>query len=266
MKSLNDKIQSFYPAYILNSYDKDFDSDYRKRIDSEGETREFNDWVKKCGEEKLLNVPPMFYQPFKEEYILSVGLNPSLTNTFFKLLPYKTNEKCCDASQIEELISFQQGLKFGANAIPYFKQQNSFFSELLGSENLHQKPDLELIKKSVFHYDLVQLRHTYASGVLKRLLNENDAELKKHVIIHLEFVLDTLKPKVIFVFNAAVSRFFIQEGIATTKEFDQEKGCYHYNDIPLICANQLSGGATSSFYRELLLWNSRRILNLIKAK
>ena len=70
--------------------------------------------------------PPMFYEtPTKAHKILSLGLNPSLTDTFkdvFKkrkltLLDIQKSKNTEREKKIEALIDYQAELKFGLNEI-----------------------------------------------------------------------------------------------------------------------------------------------------
>lgn len=249
MNELNTRICSIYPEIISSLRDKEYDELFRQKIAKGFEAREFKDWAKKKGGHCLLNVPPMFYPPFATQRILSVGLNPSLTLRIFNELPTNENVPPYGEEQIDELVAFQRGLKFGPGQINYFDQQHGFFQEL-GIAN---------IEDEVFHYDLIQLRHTNASRVVELLRDGENNELRDAAMSHFEFVVASLKPSIIFVFNAKVS-YFVSEVMAdVTSGFDSTKGCYDFMGIPLILANQLSGGATSRFFRELLIWNSRRI-------
>jgi len=254
METLNDKILSLYPKHIKESYNVEFDRAYRQKITEGLSGKHFNAWVRNWKKENgvkhqliQLNVPPMFYPAFTGQSVLTIGLNPSLTVDFFKDLPLKTNDLAYQKNQIEELVGFQRKLKYGAEQIPYFKQQEVFFKKI----------DLDFAKEGV-HYDFIQIRHTDASD-MERHLNENHS-LKNQAFEHLNFVLNSLRPKAIFVFNAAVSRF-IKKEMVPHQSLHPEMGCYLLNEVPLIFANQLSGPATSEPFRELLVWNSKRILS-----
>jgi len=87
------------------------------------------------------------------------------------------------------------------------------------------------------------------------------------LINQFKLVIDEVKPKIIFVFNAYVSDLLKRDGdFLKEAQIDDELGCHLYNDIPIVLANQLSGGATSIVYRDILIWNTKRILNKIKSK
>ena len=93
----------------------------------------------------------------------------------------------------------------------------------------------------------------------------NDFYEEKHLlpelIDQLELVIDQLQPKIIFVFNATVSKLLKENSFLSSNNLDNELGCYFKKDIPVILANQLSGGATSTIYRDILIWNTKRIIN-----
>lgn len=254
MNELNTRINSFYPEYIRQVHAPEFDEYYRKEIAKNSNDKAFKLWVKEKGVHSLLNVPPMFYPSFRAQKILSVGLNPSLTIEFFKSLPIDKNiDKnigSYEEKQVDELVEFQKRLKFGAEQIEYFRQQHIFFRDL---------DDKLQIEEEVFHYDLMQIRHTNAEGVLRLFEDKNDKRLRANAVADFKFVVDSLQPKIIFVFNAAVARLFSENSNELYSKYDSKNGCYDFAGIPLILANQLSGGATSRVFRELLLWNSRRI-------
>ena len=250
MNELNNRINSFYPGYIHQVHAKGFDRDYREKIKGNLVDKAFKQWLKKHGVHSLMNVPPMFYPPFRAQKILSIGLNPSLTIEFFKSLPIKTNIGSYADKQVDELVEFQKRLKFGAEQIEYFRQQHIFFRDL---------DDKLQIEEEVFHYDLMQMRHTNAKGALRLFEDKHDKRLRANAVADLKFVVDSLQPKIIFVFNAAVARLFSENSDELYSKYDSKNGCYDFAGIPLILANQLSGGATSRVFRELLLWNSRRI-------
>ena len=88
----------------------------------------------------------------------------------------------------------------------------------------------------------------------------------KYFVNHFNKIIEVVNPDVIFVFNASLSRLLIEKDFFSSKNIDKEKGCYFLKDKPgsspkVILANQLSGGATSSVYKELLIWNANRIIN-----
>lgn len=212
------------------------------------------------GSEKLKRqFSPMFYSsPAKEQTILSLGLNPSLTQNFKKelearSLDLKSFEKASPADQkakIAEAVNYQKELKYGKDSIQYFKLQERFFEEV-GVD----------FRKNVFHYDLYQNRETNSKAVLKLL--KSDKELTGELISQLEDAILLVNPKLILVFNAAVSKL-LKESDQFFKDsetgLDPEMGCYFYNETPILLANQLSGGATSIVYRDILVWLTKKIL------
>lgn len=93
-----------------------------------------------------------------------------------------------------------------------------------------------------------------------------DPLLLDYLIKQLEFVIKILKPKIILVFNASVSKIVKQRiSFFSDRNLNHEHGCYFYKTTTVISANQLSGGATSGVYRDILIWNCNRLLrNLIE--
>ena len=213
-----------------------------------------------CGE-----YPPMFYGPILNSYkILSLGLNPSLTNSAIEELQekklliknFKTAEKKKRNILIDAIITNQKKLKYGENQIPYFRSLEKFFKNLDEGYN-------NFINE-VFHYDLCQIRQTDSKVVVKQITE--DPLLLDYLIKQLEFVIKILKPKIILVFNASVSKILKQRiSFFSDRNLNHEHGCYFYKTTPVICANQLSGGATSGVYRDILIWNCNRLIrNLIE--
>ena len=203
---------------------------------------------------------PMFYDSSrKEQTILSLGLNPSLTRKFEKKLAaigleLEPFEKASSAEQkikIVEAIKYQNELKYSDDSIQYFKLLKRFFKEV----------DVDF-EKTVFHYDLYQNRETNSKEVLKEL--KKDKNLTQELISQLKEVIAIVNPELILVFNASVSKL-LKESDAFFKNteirLDPEMGCYHYNKTPIVLANQLSGGATSVVYRDILVWMTKKILN-----
>jgi len=202
---------------------------------------------------------PMFYDsPHKEQTILSIGLNPSLTKGFDKTLgnrgldmnSFKKASSSEQKTKIAETINYQKELKYGDASIQYFKLQKSFFEEVGVN-----------FEKNVFHYDLYQNRETDSKKVLKELKIEKD--LTQELIHQLKEVIELVNPKIILVFNASVSKLLKESDLFfknTEKSLDIESGCYHYNETPVVLANQLSGGATSVVYRDILVWMTKKIL------
>jgi hypothetical protein len=200
---------------------------------------------------------------------LSLGLNPSLTEEFARHIHYEIfgiqdkidqkNDSNNDFGRKEmyeknkvaftkKLIAYQSQLKYDDNEkISYFKHLETFFSELQDSISF---------KEHVFHYDFCQLRHT-DSKEMKTTIKEN----YKTLAGHLEKIIEVAQPKIIFIFNATLAKLLKDKNFFSLNHLDSELGCYFYKDIPVILANQLSGGATSSVYRELLIWNVNRIIN-----
>ncbi|MBT6236063.1 MAG: hypothetical protein HOI49_08280 [Bacteroidetes bacterium] len=206
---------------------------------------------------------PMFYEnPSKEQVILTLGLNPSLTTEFkselnARGLELELFEKASTAEQnkkITDTINYQKELKYGDDSIQYFNLQKRFFEDI--------GVDME---KNVFHYDLYQNRETNSKNVIKDL--KNDKDLTTELIRQLKEVIVLVNPKLILVFNASVSKILKDSDVFFDNihlELDPEKGCYYYYETPLVLANQLSGGATSIVYRDILVWLTKRILKKTK--
>ena len=100
----------------------------------------------------------MFYDSYrKEQTILSLGLNPSLTRKFEKKLaaiglelePFERASLAEQKIKIVEAIKYQNELKYSDDSIQYFKLLKRFFKEV----------DVDF-EKTVFHYDLYQNRET----------------------------------------------------------------------------------------------------------
>jgi hypothetical protein len=209
------------------------------------------------------------FKSFDEIKAVTLGLNPSLTENFAKTIHneileiekhfgFKNESKFGikryeaytknKAAVTKKLIAFQSQLKYDDNEkISYFKQLETFFNELQDGINF---------KEHVFHYDFCQLRHT-DSKQMKTTIKEN----YKTLVGHLEKIIELVQPKIIFIFNASLATLLKENNFFSTSILDPELGCYFYKNTPVILANQLSGGATSSVYRELLIWNVNRILN-----
>lgn len=198
---------------------------------------------------------------------LIVGLNPSLTNKFAEHIHstiFEIEDKFDPMSNhdygrkkiylknkeeiTKKLIDYQALLKYDSKErIPYFKQIENFFIEIESKTSF---------KENIFHYDFCQLRHTDSNGI-KKTIEDNYEILAKH----LDNIIELVQPKIIFVFNGALSKLLKDNNFFSSVNLDSELGCYFHKDIPVILANQLSGGATSSVYREMLIWNTKRILN-----
>lgn len=198
---------------------------------------------------------------------LSVGLNPSLTNKFAKHIhstifeiedtfdpmsnhDYGRKEIYLNnkTAITKKLIDYQALLKYDSKErIPYFKQLENFFIEIEKKTSF---------KENIFHYDFCQLRHTDSNGI-KKTIEDNYEILAKH----LENIIEVVQPKIIFVFNGTLAKLLKDNNFFSSVNLDAELGCYFHKDIPVVLANQLSGGATSSVYREMLIWNTKRILN-----
>ena len=198
---------------------------------------------------------------------LIVGLNPSLTNKFAEHIHstiFEIEDKFDPKSNhdfgrkdkylnnkdvlIKKLVDYQALLKYDEKQrIPYFKQIENFFIEIENKTSF---------KENIFHYDFCQLRHTDSNGI-KKTIEDNYEILAKH----LDNIIELVQPKIIFVFNGALSKLLKDNNFFSSVNLDSELGCYFHKDIPVILANQLSGGATSSVYKEMLIWNTKRILN-----
>jgi hypothetical protein len=206
---------------------------------------------------------------------VSLGLNPSLTTSFSqyihsnilevrKQIDFKNELKYGQeryefytknkSSVINKLIDYQARLKYNdkdKEQIQYFSHLTSFFKEI--DKNIS-------FKNHVFHYDFCQLRCTDSKEMLD-VLNSNYKLLAHHLLK----IIDIVKPEIIFVFNAFLSKLLIENDFFSIKKIDKANGCYflkgsHEFYPKIILANQLSGGATSIVYRDLLVWNTQRIL------
>lgn len=202
---------------------------------------------------------PMFYDsPSENQTILSVGLNPSLTKKSRDMLDQKELWidhfiKADDTTQIQkiqEVVTLQKELKSSNKKIPYFKYLETFFEEI-GYPNFEEY---------VYHYDLYQKRITKSKDVMDVL--SKDKQTIPELIEHLNLVINQTRPKIIFVFNATVSKLLKENNFLSSNNLDDHLGCYFKQDIPVILANQLSGGATSTIHRDLLIWNSKRIIKI----
>jgi hypothetical protein len=230
-------------------------------------------------QEKIQNVRDNWFPLMKydEDYGVSkslhdiqyliVGLNPSLTNKFAKHIhetifeiedtfdPMSTHDYGRKeiylknkAAITKKLVDYQALLKYDSKErIPYFKQLENFFIEIENKTSF---------KENIFHYDFCQLRHTDSNGI-KKIIEDNYEILTKH----LDTIIELVQPKIIFIFNASLATLLKENNFFSSTNLDDELGCYFYNDIPVVLANQLSGGATSSVYREILIWNTKKILN-----
>jgi len=205
---------------------------------------------------------------------LSIGLNPSLTEKFAKHIhhnilnikekydfknerkfgtlrfeSYKNNKEKANS----ELIEYQSKLKYDPKEqISYFKYLSGFFKEVDKTINF---------RDHVFHYDFCQIRYT-DSKKMDSLIDKNYPLFTEH----LNKVIDIIDPEFIFVFNAWLAKLLRNNGFFSFNEIDNNLGCYFLNkngnsNTKVILANQLSGGATSEVYRELMIWNVKRILN-----
>jgi hypothetical protein len=198
---------------------------------------------------------------------LIVGLNPSLTNKFAKHI-HETIFEIEDtfdpmsnhdygrkeiylknkAAITKKLVDYQALLKYDSKErIPYFKQLENFFIEIENKTSF---------KENIFHYDFCQLRHTDSNGI-KKTIEDNYEILAKH----LDTIIEVVQPRIIFVFNGTLAKLLKDKKFFSSENLHEDLGCYFYKDIPVVLANQLSGGATSSVYREMLIWNTKRILN-----
>lgn len=197
---------------------------------------------------------------------LIVGLNPSLTNKFAKHIhetifeientfdPMSTHDYGRKeiylknkAAITKKLVDYQALLKYDSKErIPYFKQLENFFIEIENKTSF---------KENIFHYDFCQLRHTDSNGI-KKTIEDNYEILAKH----LDSIIEVVQPKIIFVFNGTLAKLLKEKKIFSSENLHEDLGCYFYKDIPVVLANQLSGGATSSVYREMLIWNTKRIV------
>lgn len=210
---------------------------------------------------------------FDDIKIVTLGLNPSLTEKFAKIIHHEIleiekhfsfkNESKYGVERYEaysknkaavtkKLIEYQSRLKYSEKEqIPYFKHLKSFI------EGINKEISF---KDHVFHYDFCQLRHTN-SKEMTNILKDN----YKYFSNHFNKIIEVVNPDVIFVFNASLSSLLIEKDFFSSKNIDKEIGCYflkekHGSSPKVILANQLSGGATSAVYKELLIWNANRIL------
>ena len=215
------------------------------------------------GEEDYL---PMFYAIPTGQKVLSIGLNPSMPENIMNFLEkhnlkVKGFEYLSVAEQkdkIDKIIAYQKSLKYendGKKKMKYFNELDKFFKEL-------KQKGFNDFQEDVYHYDLYQKRNT-ASEEVKIELKDN--LLVTALINQTKQVIEELKPKIIFVFNAYVSDLLKKEGgFLKEAQINHELGCHLYKEIPLVLANQLSGGATSIVYKDILIWNTKRILRTMQ--
>ena len=205
---------------------------------------------------------------------LSIGLNPSLTEKFAvhihrdilgvqKELDFKTMLKFGDERYsafyqnadfiVPKLVEYQSKLKYDpVEQIPYFAHLTSFFQEIDDKINF---------EKHVFHYDFCQLRLTDCRAI-NPIISTYSSLFERHLMA----IIDIVKPEFIFIFNGWLAKHLRDKDFFSAMQIDAIQGCYFLkgkaNCSPkIVLANQLSGGATSVVYRELMIWNVKRILN-----
>jgi len=198
--------------------------------------------------------PPMFYKyEGKKCQILTVGLNPSLTKEAIQIIDNLTNKFDAkktfkkNSKAIEELINYQFKVKCDTQ-IPYFKVLNNFFDEI-GDINFYD---------DVFHYDFCPSRETDSKKILPKIKKEDVFfddlyDLFEKAVIKID-------PAIILVLNGGLSRRFIQSKSKKVSEI-QPDGYRLFQGRPMILANQLSGGATSIAYKEILIWLVKKGMN-----
>ena len=212
--------------------------------------------------------------PFYDLKYISVGLNPSLTakaEENIHLNIFGINEKYnfknetkfgglrheyYQKNQIEidrKLIDYQKEIKYGLKQIPYFKLLIDFFNSI---------EEKDTFKQHVFHYDFCQLRHTDSKRIQKVIVKKENYLM---LVQHFKQIVEITKPEFVFVFNAFLSGLLKDNDFFSSNNLDENYGCYFMNNSDyispkFILANQLSGGATSNIYKDLLIWNTKRIL------
>ena len=212
--------------------------------------------------------------PMSDIKYLSVGLNPSLTakaeeNIHCKIFGiedkydfknetklgilrhdfYKKNQIDID----KKLIDYQKEMKYGAKQIPYFKLLIDFFNSI---------EEKDTFKQHVFRYDFCQLRHTDSKRIQKVIVKKENYLM---LVQHFKQIVEITKPEFVFVFNAFIAGLLKDNDFFSSNNLDENYGCYFMNNSDyispkFILANQLSGGATSNIYKDLLIWNTKRIL------
>ncbi len=209
---------------------------------------------------------PMFYDSVNGQKVLSIGLNPSMPRDIEDFLDknnltvkiFKNLSKLEQKKKIDTIIAYQRTLKYGSEEkkkMQYFNELEKFFKDL-------EYNGFNDFKQNVYHYDFYQKRNTASREVKVELRNQ---ELVSELIDHAKMIVDEVKPKIIFVFNAFVADLLKNnESFLNEDQIDDKLGCHLFNNIPVVLANQLSGAATSIVYRDILIWNSKRILNTKK--
>ena len=212
--------------------------------------------------------------PMSDIKYLSVGLNPSLTakaeeNIHCKIFGiedkydfknetklgilrhdfYKKNQIDID----KKLIDYQKEMKYGAKQIPYFKLLIDFFNSI---------EEKDTFKQHVFHYDFCQLRHTDSKRIQKVIVKKENYLM---LVQHFKQIVEITKPEFVFIFNAFLAGLLKDNDFFSSNNLDENYGCYFMNNSDyispkFILANQLSCGATSNIYKDLLIWNTKRIL------
>lgn len=216
-------------------------------------------------------------KPFDDINILTVGLNPSLTEKSAQKIHHEIlgiqnyysfanklkfgNERyeAYSINKIEitkKMIEFQYNLKY-LDQIQYFKLIDEFCTEISGKNST--------FKNNVFHYDFCQMRET-DSRKMKSVTKENYIVLREHFVKIIEMV----QPKVIFIFNGFLSSLLLENNFFTQNDPDKNEGCYFLNDNgntpKIVLSNQLSGGATSKVHKKMLIWHGKRLLGGISSE
>jgi len=194
------------------------------------------------------DIVPLFFDDYlniKEEKILYIGLNPSLTKKnsnnlksqkidSFKYLKSKTDKYKSEI--IDKLINQQNSLKYGNNTIDFFKSINDF--------------NINLKKYDWIHYDLFHIRLTKQQYFIKIIESSKLENYKTSCIDLLKKIINSPKIKAIICLNSKTSIYLsksldlklILEGGFRNKLY----GLYEYDRKKVFLFKQLTGGGTTN--------------------
>lgn len=168
-----------------------------------------------------VRIPPIYPGEVKENAILIVGLNPSLSKGEEERLLKKYTEKNDDKGKADEVQDDEKVHK-------YFRR----FPKLVGKTHFEWT-----------HIDLLFFQKTNSKSA-KWLWKNHPEFIKDQLAISIN-ILKEIKPKVIIVNNAFSSELiksYQKEGNYTISDFNENIGTYLFNDnIPIFFSSMIEG-------------------------
>lgn len=216
------------------------------------------------------SLAPLFYNNFKKNSILFIGMNPSFSSSGFKTILKDTKYEKITPEKFFKWSNVSKKSKSINDCIEIEELAKEKYNKYFGKiKEISKKLD-----KEWEHIDLFLYRETNQKDFLKKVIEKHNKE-KKEVkftdfgldqIKIFKKVLNKIKPRCIVVINAKSSKI-MQSEFKDQIEWDKKRGFHWYNSkkkrIPIFFSSMIGGTRALDVHsRKRLFWHIKKSLTL----